>query len=364
MPVLTILTHGTCNASSGKILGDPGLVISRLEQWMVGAAGGQDTQWMINQGVGTWLLNKEQKTMPGWTLIGGIVWGKGIEEQVEAAIKFVKPWVKKYGANNVTVNLAGHSRGSITCMKIAHHLQEKNETKGCPVNMFLIDPVPGNMGCLNNGVYRKIAIEGNVKKSYMILAENERRNSFRAVIDNVFLQNMPQHQMDTIPGNHGGINETGAVDNESANVVLHHAVKFLVARGSEFNHGAATAIKTQNELLELYAQLMLKYQSYEAQGSRKNNTPFRFVGGVSSAGDRNVETKVKENRSLRIGRNIPFLEKNKYRGQGMKGLNGNLGALKNGFRFFANFHHRQIFGVAYPNAFQYVKDLEVAYQSK
>jgi hypothetical protein len=364
MPVLTLLNHGTCNASTGHQLlgGDKNLVVSRLEQWMVGAKGSKDADWMINQGVGSGALTKEHENVWGWDQIGGIVWAKGIDDNVDRMVNFVHARAIRHGASNVTVNLAGHSRGSITCFKIAYRLHEKKETKDCPVNVFAIDPVPGNLGCVNNGSYKQIVLQTNVKNAFMILAENEKRNAFRAYVDQVFLQDLPTHQMDTIPGNHGGINELGAALNEAAQMVLHHAVRFLAAHGTPFGDGAlVTALKTQPQQLDLYAAIMVKFQEYKAQGARKNNAGFRIAGGVSTD-DRNVETK-QAKRSLRLGRNVPFLEKNKYRGQKLTSISPFAG-LNEGSRFFANRDHKELFRQAFPNTWGYVRLLEGSFKSR
>jgi hypothetical protein len=354
MQVITILNHGTANDStSGR-----NLVISRLEQWMVGVKGTGSTRWMINQGVGSLQNTAErQHSLYGWDTLGGILWARGIDKNVDKSVAFAASWAKAYGAANLTVNLAGHSRGSITAFKIANELQRNPETNGCHTNIFAIDPVPGNLGWVNNNAYKRIALEGNVRNTFMILAESERRNCFRAYIDRVFLQDLPMHRMDTIPGNHGGINELDSAEHESADVVLDHAVKFLSAHGTEFNHSPNT-LKSDSQLLELYSEIMMKFQSYKDQGAKRNNKGFLAMGWASS-GDRQVQT-LQEDRSLRLGRNIPLLEKNKYRGREMKGLQG-LVSQSAECRFFANSDHKSIFHRLHPNSWGYLRLLELGY---
>ena len=356
MPVtLTILNHGTSNSSEG----DPHIIITQLEQWMQGPVGGL---WMINQGVGSWQLNKEQRTVPGWTTLGGILWAKGIDDNVEKAVKFVKSKLKGgTTAADITVNLAGHSRGSITCFKIANALYENRATR-CRVNIFAIDPVAGNLGSVNSHVYKDIALKCNVTSASMFLAETERRNAFRPYIDQFFLSDLPFHRMDTIPGNHGGINDLKDSHlHESADVVLHHAVKFLHAHGTAFGPALGNMLKSNAQLLTLYAQVMLDFQEYKKQGHKSEGNWF-FPGGTS-AGDRVANTK-RADPPKRFGF-IPRPEKDKFQGSALNNVRGleHL-AMSKQTRFFANADHKLLYRNAYPRSYQFLvlleKDFEAA----
>jgi hypothetical protein len=89
--------------------------------------------------------------------VAGVFWGAGVQANVDKAVKFAteafrnaSPEIERIGnkirISNTTVNLAGHSRGSITCYKIAHALRK---FPGIKINIFAIDPVPGNNGRIN-----------------------------------------------------------------------------------------------------------------------------------------------------------------------------------------------------------------------
>src|SRR5262249_13357342 len=156
-----------------------------------------------------------------------------------------------------------------------------------------------------------------------------------ALIDEVFLQGMPRHVMDTIPGNHGGINELGSSKHESADVILHSAVTFLTAMGTKFTTQAhQSGGKSDKELLDLYPDIMVKFQGYKKQGSRLNNLAFCLVGGVRKH-DRKVNTRIPNANS--------HLDKNNYQGQLMQGIPGFSHLRTGGCRFFANQDHKVLF---------------------
>jgi hypothetical protein len=258
------------------------------------------------------------------------------------------------GANNVRVNMAGHSRGSMTALKIAYRLQQELDTKRCQVNLFLIDPVPGNLGWINAGMYKNIAVEGNVTDAYMFLAESERRNAFKPYVDKTFLQDKPTHRMDTIPGNHGGINELSSKKrHESGDIVLHHAVTFLAERGTAFCGGAMTVVRSDADLLELYSTIMYRFQEYKAQGHKSSggNSLFHAFGGGVSKGDR----KIQEHNPFK---NVQGRDKDQYNSQPLKGRFEATQVARES-RFFANRDHKQLFQRAFPNAYGRIVPIEL-----
>jgi hypothetical protein len=350
MPVkrtITILNHGTLNSNEDE------LVIEKLD-YLLSPTGPKGGDWMANTGVGSSEQAGDRNYLPGWNTFGGIVWAKGLNKNVEDGVAFVKKHCALHGANNVNVNMAGHSRGSMTALKIANALQEDGDTKGCEVNLFLIDPVPGNLGWINAGMYKNIAIKGNVKNAYMLLAETERRNAFRAYVDKMFLSSLPTHRMDTVPGNHGGINELNPESglHESADVVLHHAVTFLQTHGTVF-HKPGRVTKTPEELSELYATIMLDFQRYKAQGHEIGNHILQ--GGVAK-GDRVVQV---ENKDVHPLLKLRHLAKDKVHGVGMTTLpHAALSGLNKATRFFANQDHKAQFRVTFPSAYNYIEKLE------
>jgi hypothetical protein len=343
---ITILNHGTMNSNEDN------LVIEKLD-YLLAPTGPKGGNWMANTGVGTSEQAGDRNYLPGWNALGGTFWAKGLNKNVDDGVDFVKKHCALHGANNMNVNMAGHSRGSMTALKIAHALQEDPDTDGCEVNLFLIDPVPGNLGWINAGMYKNIAIQGNVKNAYMLLAETERRNAFRAYVDKKFLDALPTHRMDTVPGNHGGINELNPNGlHESADVVLHHAVTFLQTHGTVF-HKPGRVTKTAEELSELYATIMLDFQKYKKQGHTIDN---HFGQGGVARGDRTVQV---ENKNVSSWLKPRHLAKDKVHGVGMTTLpHAALAGLNKATRFFANQDHKSQFRVTFPSAFNYIEKLE------
>ena len=348
---ITILNHGTMNSN------DDDLVITALHNrlWPTGPRG---RDWMLNTGVGTYAQAGDRGYLPGWNAIGGTLWAKGINKAVDESVDFVKKHCAVYGAAQMNVNMAGHSRGSMTALKIAYALQQDDDTKGCDVNLFLIDPVPGNLGYVNAGMYKDIAIQSNVKNAYMLLAETERRNAFRAYVDQKFLDALPTHRMDTVPGNHGGINELSPKGrHEAADVVLHHAVTFLTKHGTVF-HKPGRVTKTPEQLTELYATIMLEFQKYKKQGSKLENLVFNVQGGVAS-GDRMVQHAMPYKGGYHAEQR--GLAKDKVGGVRMTTLKhqaSSLDGLNKETRFFANYDHKSLFRIAFPSASNYIEKLE------
>ena len=345
---ITILNHGTLNSNEDD------LVITRLDQSLLAPTGPKGGDWMANTGVGSSEQAGDRKYLPGWNAVGGTFWAKGLNKNVDDGVAFVKKHCAQHGAKNINVNMAGHSRGSMTALKIAYALQKDTDTAGCEVNLFLIDPVPGNLGWVNAGMYKNIAIQGNVKHAYMLLAETERRNAFRAYVDKKFLDSLPTHRMDTVPGNHGGINELNPKSglHESADVVLHHAVTFLSRHGTVF-YEPGRVTKTPEELSELYATIMVDFQRYKAQGHSIDNHIGQ--GGVAR-GDRVVQV---ENKKVNPLLALRHLAKDKVHGVGMTTIpHVALAGLNKETRFFANQDHKAQFRVTFPSACNFIEKLE------
>lgn len=266
MSVITILSHGTANSTNRSTSGGSELVISKISTLLAGMDG---RDWILNEGAGTQeLMNQRGITGRLNRQVGGVMGvaaGEGVEANVARSVSFVKAWSNSAGS--LTVNLAGHSRGSITCYKIASALFEWNPL--IHVNVFAIDPVPGNTGVINEDMYKQIAVRGNVQNSFLMLAESEHRLNFRPYIDDIYSaeKNIQGHKFDSIPGTHGGINELTGSESEAAALVLSRALRFLKKRGSVFNGEAAHFVLDDAATLRLYSKLMMRIKKYQAHAS-------------------------------------------------------------------------------------------------
>lgn len=392
MKYLTILNHGTANSSSTT-----DLVISKLADLLDGR---EEHDWILNEGAGTDELyarddvgkGKENIASAAYgalkglargeglarsvsrhsnlgvapettATLGGIVAGKGVEKNVARAVKFVNRQLEAFGARSggITVNLAGHSRGSITCYKIARALRNDAATKMIPVNVFAIDPVPGNMGALNDANYKNIALGGNIVNSFLMLAESEHRLAFRPYVDALYSMGLANHKVDTIPGTHGGINELAGSEKESAHIVMSRAVEFLHANQTRFKNGFDIWTPGNSWKLETYANLMRKIKKYQRDASLFN--PLNLVTGGGQVETQRTAVVHGPKEAWGVGMeqvagvvDSDAAQRTRKDHHGLK-LNE---ALKRGNmlptdvhseranRFFANLEHQTLFSQAYP----------------
>lgn len=395
MPVLTILCHGTDNSRDTTTSGGYTLVISKIAELLAGAEG---TDWLLLEGAGTAnLIAQGIDSKP----IDGIVWGAGVDANAAKAVKFVTdafrqaaPQIEKSGRKiritdmtDMTVNLAGHSRGSITCYKIAYALKKYPAIK---VNIFAIDPVPGNNGSINKEMHDHIQLGENVKNSFLMLAESEHRLNFRPYVDALYCLGLPSHKFDTIPGTHGGINELRGGQEQAAGIVLSRAVKFLQKNGSVFDVMRTLGfIQSGPELLNLYAAMMLRIKDYKrfasvnpfkARSTADLNNILMNLATTSLNVDKHRIANVAGDKATWGGaqpKGIVHAVKSKINefrapaeteGRGAHhGLNlsdaigrmtGSEAHAKRPNRFFANHHHEKLFERAHPGMFTVLKRVE------
>jgi len=262
MKVITILNQGTANDSTDRGTSNGcELVVSKLAKLMRSTG---KLDWIMNEGVGTGGLQKQGAKTDA---VSGILFGRGLEANVQRALDLVETQRKANGGGGIMVNLVGHSRGSITCYKIARAMRDNANLQDIVVNIFAIDPVPGNVGVLNHENWRDIALGGNLRNTFLLLAESDRRLPFRPYVDALYSMGMPDHKFDTIPGTHAGINELGGAEKEAAAIVLSKALEFLRANDTPLKENdAAGYILDGNERLEQYSTLMQKIKKYKRHG--------------------------------------------------------------------------------------------------
>ena len=388
---ITILCHGTDNSTDVATSSGNTLVISRITDLLDGTEG---KHWMLMEGAGTQRL-QDQKVDASW--LGGVVKGSGVEENVERARKFIEKESRaSFKARDgkpgnrvqMTVNLAGHSRGSITCYKIAHALRND---PGIKINIFAIDPVPGNNGGINKEMYKHLTLGQNVVNSFLLLAESEHRLNFRPYVDALYCLNQPEHGFDTIPGTHGGINELAGEEHEAADIVLSRALKFLKKNGSTFLQHADNEILDEQQLLDRYSAMMLRIKEYKKHASlnlfkARSWDEFKSAAGnlatsslqvekhriANVAGDKltwgdeqpkGVKDTLKVRVKQAIGEHLPTPKgRSAHHGLNMseaiRRMSGDKAHAKRTNRYFANQHHEKIFRAAYPGTFTALNNVE------
>jgi hypothetical protein len=284
MKFLTVLNHGTCNSTNTDTSDGNELVITKIMTLLQ-----EFDQSLLNQGAGTKEL-RDTGVVSGD--MQGIFNGQGVEENVLRSLAWIRQ-KKQESAEEITVNLVGHSRGSITCYKIAHKMGKSIDLNRVRVNIFAIDPVPGNTGNFitrNGANYENIVLGTNVKEgnSFLMLAESEHRVVFRAYVDALYADVLGNHEFDTIPGTHGGINMLLGYEREAASLVLSRALVFLRTHGSTLKPKADAFMLSDDKRLELYRKLMERVYKYEAHASvnpfRKNTNSWESVKNLAFSG--------------------------------------------------------------------------------
>jgi hypothetical protein len=359
MTVLTVLSHGTANSTDTETSEGCVLVISQIANLLDGEDG---KDWILNEGAGT---KKLRATGIKSSSVKGIGGGKGVEDNVSRSVNWIMERFKKLHGN-ITVNLAGHSRGSITCYKIARALCDDPVSARIPINIFAIDPVPGNTGnaFTNNGEnYRNIIQGGNLwaGNSFLLLAESEHRLVFRPYVDALYGWGLPRHKFDTIPGTHGGINMLDGDEREAADIVLSRALAFLSVNQSPMTRTADNYILNGEERLFKYAQLMIRIRKYKSHASIN---PLK--GGLGAVG--NFVTgglRFERHRVANVQANTTRQEQQgTFAGGGeklnkvFKVMSGDKANSERSHRFFCNLDHQELFRVSYATIYELVRTLE------
>ena len=234
-------------------------------------------KWMICDGPGSSSkgINPDAHT-PGSGLLKklrGNVTGHGWDQNVNAAMTIIK---FIHAASPISViNMAGWSRGAVTCHMLSHALASDPKTQNIAVNIFAADPVAGPG---NRADPRKNTLPGNVSSYFAVVAENENRSIMKPV--NVGQIMADSHGMGqkvkviTVPGEHN----TGVLKGTPlGKLVWFLAHKFLTKHGTQLNGGIHL---THVEVCECYA------------GIRMYMSDFRNMHGSTGAQlgrtDRNV----------------------------------------------------------------------------
>ena len=194
-------------------------------------------KWMICDGPGSSPSgNNSDSRTPGSGLfkkLRGNLTGHGWEHNVDDAMTIIK---FIHASSPISVlNMAGWSRGAVTCHMLAHALASEPKTQNITVNIFAADPVAGPG---NRTDPRKNTLPGNVDSYFAIVAENENRKIMKPV--NVGRIESDSHGLGqkvkviTVPGEHnsGVLNGTPL-----GKLVWFLAHKFLSKRGTELNGG-------------------------------------------------------------------------------------------------------------------------------
>jgi hypothetical protein len=219
--------------------------------------GGENRDWMITPGPGS-RGNPVKR-------IQGVVTGQGWDENVASVMEAIKadPSSPPIG----TVNMAGWSRGAITCHMTAHALANDPQTRHLRVNIFAIDPVPGPGNFDDDN---KITLPANVDYYIGIIMEDEARKIMRpAELSPAMGAATTNFTFHAMPGQHGtGVFRT---QTEIGLIVAGLAHQFLSEHGTVLKEPIDL---TPLQYCELYSKVLLTLGDYrKLQGS-----PLRLLG--------------------------------------------------------------------------------------
>lgn len=238
------------------------------------------------------LLNPSYAKMPFGTL-HTTVQGKGVGSNVKHALAVIRRKFVKHG--NVSkrlrcINLLGWSRGGVTCIKIANRLWQDPQLKHVPVNLFAVDPVPGDSHYKNADSHN---IPPNVKNLIVLLAMHEKRDGFHPVdLDSVRFDGEAltaendfdiaekwNHLWLPLPGVHNSIPQPHKPLLGPGMIGFQLCYQFLSYHGTAFKHSPfSKSVYPINDktMCWLYADMINKMRIYEAHGHKEHSF---FKGG-------------------------------------------------------------------------------------
>jgi hypothetical protein len=265
--------------------------------------GAENREWMITDGVGStasWnpfarmpILTQPLQTSHGWKQIDapltarlkGIAEGYGWGENVDHALEVIQAiaagsnpdWTRSVTTPSA-VNMAGWSRGAVTCHMLAHALAKHPFLKNIPVNIFAFDPVPGP----GNFKLEQVSLPSNVHSYTAVVMEDESRGILKPVIFDAGADENTgkKYKMIPLPGEHQ--TAVFSVRSEVGTIGRALVEHFLTKHGTRLR----TALNLTNvQYCELYAKVRIDLAKYrELTGSRfqhllgtwVRNVPNRF----------------------------------------------------------------------------------------
>jgi hypothetical protein len=253
--------------------------------------GSENRDWMINDGPGSSKGKKSVARTPGtfdpisgksvsspFAKLKGIISGYGWEQNVEHAMAVIKAINAGSNQKIEVINMAGWSRGAVTCHMLSHALHADPDTKLIRVNILALDPVPGP----GNFGPEQITIPGNCFNYTGIFQQDESRKIMRpVVVDPVNDEDSQTHfKFIPMPGAHN----TGVMrlKTEVALIVAYLAHRFLSKHGTSIGDKIAL---TSRDLCELYAKIRIdinKYRKMRGSGMQRKLMGTEVRGMVSN----------------------------------------------------------------------------------
>lgn len=281
-----------------------------------------------------------------YVIDGPGVFGVEVRTNSKVAIDRIIEWLgSKNNEEELNINLAGFSRGAVTCIHIANKLAEKitelkktkqneillEKLEKLKLNMFLLDPVAGLTD--KKDVNARI-IPTIVNEVTVMLQKDEGRHEFKPQdMTRLIFKDLSKTQVSLLPmyGNH---TDSVKIKNNKikfgARIAWNSLYAFLTKHGTKFNKDkmpniiknnkpvALDAVKSAGELLTLFSQYHYEKHDYEASG-----------------------------KMIKFDDSIPIPRK-------MRTLNNHLKFYVKNPKFFVNQLDRESFKIVYPKTFNYL----------
>jgi hypothetical protein len=172
------------------------------------------------------------------------------------------------------INMAGWSRGGVTCHMIANPLYDDPELREIPVNIFAVDPVPGGIYKLHSKA--QLEVKANVANYRGVIAIHDRKLGFRPVQ----LESKGNFKLYHMPGVHDTVVQ-GAQELQAVAVLVEWlAARFLESHGTAFTRRLHL---TSRQVCENYAIAKKTMPEYAALARHGVLNVVAGLGGLAPA---------------------------------------------------------------------------------
>lgn len=218
--------------------------------------GSRSTQKAIQQGF-TAVNGEARHGTKFFPWIRGTVNGHGWEHNVDHAMDVITSQIMASNVPPAVINMAGWSRGAITCIMLAHALYKEPSTRNLQVNIFAADPVagPGNRVDID-----KNTLPPNVHRYLGVMQQHEARGLFKPTSIKNFVDVTLDIKDKILPM--PGVHNTGVITGKTDVGIItaslaHH---FLMKHGTQLRN---PVVLSSLQICELYACIRRKHKKYE-----------------------------------------------------------------------------------------------------
>lgn len=245
--------------------------------------GTENRDWMVTDGVGQGFNTPGafdpitgRKTLAGRqvdpiVLIGlGNATGWGWEQNEQHVWAVISNLIAGSRQPPEVINMAGWSRGAITCHMIAHALAKTPQTQNLKVNIFAFDPVPGP----GNFKPDKITLASNVVDYSVVQMENEQRWIMRPMsFDGIGESDIQgKYKYYVLPGQHDtGVMRLGGAVGMIGSGLVHG---FLTDHGTVLRNALSYSYQ---QYCDMYGVARLNIEKYR----KKTGAKLHQLGGLA-----------------------------------------------------------------------------------